>query len=271
MSNEIASVKQMGEMAQVFIESGMFKDIKTQAQAIVKIQAGQEMGLEPFAAMQGIDIIQGKAVPNSGLQASLIKASGKYKYKVVEHTDKICTLKFYENWGKSWEEVGSSSYSMTEAQQAGLIHKDNWKKHPKNMLFARALSNGCKWFCADVFSGATYNESDIDSIEYQAVEDVDNSGVDKLVALVSKPSEAVKEAENVLEAIPEEEAVVEEVAIANDDEVDTMIESMKSAKSLEELVEIKDCIKANFELSPSQTEALKNEFSLIQKQRFGVK
>lgn len=265
MSNEIVSVKQMGEMAQVFIESGMFKDVKSQAQAIVKIQAGQEMGLEPFAAMQGIDIIQGKAVPNSGLQASLIKASGKYKYKVVEHTDKICTLKFYENWGKSWEEVGSSSYSMQEASQAGLSNKDNWKKHPKNMLFARALSNGCKWFCADVFSGSTYNESDIDSIEYQAVEEVDNSGVDKLKALVApvKPE--------VVEVVPEEEAIEEEVTIANDDEVDSMIESMKGAKSLAELVEIKDCIKGNFELNDRQTEALKEEFSLIQKQRFGVK
>lgn len=259
----------MGEMAQVFIESGMFKDVKSQAQAIVKIQAGQEMGLEPFAAMQGIDIIQGKAVPNSGLQASLIKASGKYKYKVVEHTDKICTLKFYENWGKSWEEVGSSSYSMAEAQQAGLNHKDNWKKHPKNMLFARALSNGCKWFCADVFSGSTYNESDIDSIEYQAVEAVDNSGVDKLKALVSVSHQAAEEP--ILEAVPEEEAIEEEVNIANDKEVDLMLESMKGAKSLAELVEIKDCIKANFELSASQLEALKNEFSLIQKQRFGVK
>lgn len=269
MSNEIASIKQMSDMAQVFVESGMFKDVKSQAVAVVKIQAGQEMGLEPFAAMQGIDIIQGKAVPNSSLQASLIKGSGKYNYKITKHTETVCMLQFYEKWDGKWESVGESSFSIEEATKAGLTHKDTWKKHPKNMLFARALSNGCKWFCADVFSGATYNESDIDSLEYQAVEAVDNSGVDKLKALVApvKP-EVVAE---VLEVVPEEEAIEEEIAIANDDEVDSMIESMKGAKSLDELVEIKNCIKSNFELSPSQVEALKNEFSLIQKQRFGVK
>lgn len=269
MSNEIASIKQMSDMAQVFVESGMFKDVKSQAVAVVKIQAGQEMGLEPFAAMQGIDIIQGKAVPNSSLQASLIKGSGKYNYKITKHTETVCMLQFYEKWDGKWESVGESSFSIEEATKAGLTHKDTWKKHPKNMLFARALSNGCKWFCADVFSGATYNESDIDSLEYQAVEAVDNSGVDKLKALVApvKP-EVVAE---VLEVVPEDEAIEEEIAIANDDEVDSMIESMKGAKSLAELVEIKDCIKANFELSPNQLEALKEEFSLIQKQRFGVK
>jgi hypothetical protein len=177
-------------------------------------------------------------------------------------------LQFYEKWDGKWESVGESSFSIEEATKAGLTHKDTWKKHPKNMLFARALSNGCKWFCADVFSGATYNESDIDSLEYQAVEAVDNSGVEKLKALVAPVTHQPSE---VLEVVPEEEAIEEEVSLANDDEVDTMIESMKGAKSLEELVEIKDCIKANFDLNDGQLESVKQVFVEVQKQRFGVK
>ena len=43
-------------MGKAFAESGMFTDIKTAAQAIVKIQAGQEIGLPPFASMTGIHI-----------------------------------------------------------------------------------------------------------------------------------------------------------------------------------------------------------------------
>ena len=30
---------------------------------------------------------------------------------------------------------------------------DNWRKYPKNMLFARAISNGVKWHCPDVMNG----------------------------------------------------------------------------------------------------------------------
>lgn len=52
--NEIMSI------GKAFAESGMFADTKSAAQAIVKIQAGQEIGIPPFAAMTGIHIIQGK-------------------------------------------------------------------------------------------------------------------------------------------------------------------------------------------------------------------
>jgi len=44
---------------------------------------------------------------------------------------------------------------MADAKAAGLDQKDNWKKYKRNMLFARALSNGQKWYAPDVFNGAT--------------------------------------------------------------------------------------------------------------------
>ena len=31
----------------------------------------------------------------------------------------------------------------------------NMDKFPRNMLFARAMSNGQKWYCPDAFNGAT--------------------------------------------------------------------------------------------------------------------
>lgn len=43
-------------------KSGYFQDVKTEAQAIVKVMAGSELGLPPFASMTGIHIIQGKPV-----------------------------------------------------------------------------------------------------------------------------------------------------------------------------------------------------------------
>jgi len=49
-------------ISQSFAESGMFPDIKSAAQAAVKIQAGKEFGIQPFASMTGIHIIAGKPV-----------------------------------------------------------------------------------------------------------------------------------------------------------------------------------------------------------------
>lgn len=263
------NVNQLAKMADVFLESGMFKDVKSQAQAIVKIQAGQELGLEPFAAMQGIDIIQGKAVPNSGLQANLIKGSGKYNYKVIKHDDSCCTLEFYERWDSAWEVVGLSTYTLEEAKKAGIGMKDNWRKHPKNMLFARALSNGCKWFCADVFNGASYNESDADQIEYQAVEQVDNSGVDALKAGGLK--KLVKD-EPVTGTIIEPEAAVEPVEDMVEDTKVSLAEDAKEAlrgcSTLDELVALKDSIKADWGLTDDEVKDVAKEFSRLQKEVF---
>src|SRR5690606_20495598 len=106
-------------------------------------QAGQEIGIPPFAAMSGIHIIQGKPTMGAGLIASAVKGSGKYDYKVVEMTEKKCSIDFFQ--GK--ENIGNSTFTIEEAKKAGTKNLDNF---PKTMLFARAISNGVKWFCPDV-------------------------------------------------------------------------------------------------------------------------
>ena len=76
------------------IESGYFKDITQIPQAVVKIMAGQELGLEPFAALKGLDIMEGQIQIRSHTMAAMIKKSGKYRYVVHEMTDKIVRLYF---------------------------------------------------------------------------------------------------------------------------------------------------------------------------------
>lgn len=154
MSTEIVKSNQMPvneimTMAKTFAESGMFTDTKQMAQAFVKIQAGQEIGIPPFAAMSGIHIIQGKPTMGAGLIASTVKGSGKYDYKVKEMSDKVCSIDFYQ--GK--EMIGNSTFTIEEARKAGTKNID---KFPKNMLFARAISNGVKWYTPDVFTGPVY-------------------------------------------------------------------------------------------------------------------
>ncbi len=151
MSNEIvkSSLTEIMSIGKAFAESGMFPDIKTAAQAVVKIQAGAEMGIPPFAAMSGIHIIQGKPTVGAGLMAANVKGSGKYDYRVTESTEKICSIDFYQ--GK--EKIGTSTFTIEDAKKAGTKNLD---KFPKNMLFARAISNGVKWYTPDVFSGPVY-------------------------------------------------------------------------------------------------------------------
>jgi hypothetical protein len=159
MKQELSTISttEIMNIGKAFAESGMFPDIKSAAQAVVKIQAGAEMGIPPFAAMSGIHIIQGKPTIGAGLMAANVKASNKYDYKVIEQTEKVCSIDFY----KGKEKLGNSTFTIEEAKKAGTKNLD---KFPKNMLFARAISNGVKFYTPDVFSGPVYTPEEFDVV-----------------------------------------------------------------------------------------------------------
>lgn len=149
--NVLQSFDDVERAARAMSASGFFPDSKQAAQAVVKVLAGRELGFGAFASMTGVSVIQGKPVVGANLTAAAIKQTGKYNYRVFEHTDQVCRIKFYEGG----QEVGVSSFTMEDAKAAGLTGKDNWKKYPRNMLFARAISNGQKWYAPDVYNGVT--------------------------------------------------------------------------------------------------------------------
>src|SRR5581483_3526025 len=95
--------------ATAFAQSGLFNDVKGAAQCVVKIQAGAELAIPPFASMNGVHIISGKTSLSANLMAAVIKRSKVYNYRTTEHTDKSCTIKFYELSldRTKWEEVGT--------------------------------------------------------------------------------------------------------------------------------------------------------------------
>lgn len=129
--------------------SGYFADARDAAQAAVKVMAGAEIGFGPIASMTGINIIKGKVTLSANIMAAAVKRSAKYDYVVKTLTETECQLEFYQ--GETM--IGASQFTMADAKQAGLATGDNWRKFPKNMLFARAISNGAKWYCPDVFGG----------------------------------------------------------------------------------------------------------------------
>jgi len=133
--------------AKAMAASGFFQDSRDAAQAVVKIMAGREMGFGPFAAMTGVYIIQGRPSIGANLMAAAVKKSGRYDYRVVEMTGEKCSIDFFQ--GK--DALGRSTFTLDDAKKAGTKNID---KFARNMLFARAMSNGCRWYCPDVFNGA---------------------------------------------------------------------------------------------------------------------
>lgn len=148
----IKSYSDVESVAKAMVASGFFTDATKVSQAIVKIMAGAEIGIGPFGSMNGIHIIQGKPAFGANVMASKVKSSGRYNYRVTEMSDTVCTIEFMEHFNGSWTAIGTSSFSIADAKKAGTKNLD---KFPRNMLFARAMSNGVRWFCPDVMNGST--------------------------------------------------------------------------------------------------------------------
>lgn len=147
-----------------------FFGVKDGAQALAKIMAGREMGFEAVASLMGVHIIEGKPTISAGLMASAVKRSGKYSYRIEwaeqpngETTGVILTFT------ESGAVLGTSEFTLADAERAGLAGKSVWKSYRRNMLFARAMSNGVRWYCPDIFQGAVYTPEELG-------QDVDEEG-----------------------------------------------------------------------------------------------
>lgn len=160
-SLQLRTLDDLMRLGEIFARSGYFSDAKDAAKAVVKILAGQDMGLSPFAAMNGIYLSsQGRLGYSANLIAAQIKNSGRYDYRVREWTDDGCKIEFFDR-GQS---VGFGEFTREDAIRAGLANKDTYKGYPKGLFFARALTQGARAFTPELFGGnAIYTQEELES------------------------------------------------------------------------------------------------------------
>ena len=200
----VRNIDDLARVSKLLADSGYFTDARDAAQCGVKVLAGLEMGIGAFSSMAGIHVIKGKPSIGAGLMAAAVKRCGKYNYRVTKHTASECVIDFFERG----EPCGTSSFSMDDAKAAGLVNNDNWKRAPRNMLFARALSNGVRWYAPDVFDVSTYVPEELGA-------DVDDEG-----NVVRVPAAAAKVT---IESTPAAPAVAPVEVIEDADVIDAPI------------------------------------------------
>lgn len=217
-------VNTLGIVADNMGKSGLFPDAKTGQAAFAKIMLGRSLGLGAAQAMTGIHVVKGKPQIAATTLAGFVRESQRYDYRILRHDDEACVIEFgfgdaprsratsltiggdddppigsfdYEV-EPAWETaIGISIFTVEEAQHAELggydaseadggdaWRKSQWGKYPRNMVFARAMSNGVKWYCPDLFGGVpVYTEGD-EFAERESVGRGDGDGEPRGVPLV---------------------------------------------------------------------------------------
>ena len=213
------TLNQINFIGKSMAESGMFPDLaKDASKAMVKILAGQEIGVTPFQAMSNINIIQGKAALGANLMAAKVKGSGKYDYRADISSDK-CTITIKQNmsvgYAPTWEDIGSFTFTMEDAKRIGLAGKDNWRNYPQNMLFARAISNAVRMYAPDVFNGnLVYDPDELGAVtdDQGTVVNAPSTEIDEALAKINAAKDEL-ELTDIVQKLPtsvaKEEKIIE--------------------------------------------------------------
>ena len=163
-----ASVEDLNVVAKAFAQSGYFPGVTAQ-QAFVRLVIGQALGLDPLQAMTGIYVVKGRISFHATTLLAMARRAG-YDYDVVELSDERCVMRFYRWRGNIRQFIGESVFTIEDARRAGIAEGENWKKYPRNMLFARAAANGVRWFCPDAIGSPVLEVHEAQEIAEEPVD-----------------------------------------------------------------------------------------------------
>ena len=114
----------------------------------------KEMGLPLMACLNGgLYTYDGKVTLSAQLMNMLIINAG-HKANVLQLSESICEIEFVRSDRFGSDSKFRYSFTIEQAHKADYMKKDNWKKHPKDMLFSRVLSGGARKFMPDVLMNA---------------------------------------------------------------------------------------------------------------------
>ena len=157
-------VDQALRISEMFAKSDLVPDNykNKPANIFLAVSAGASLGLAPFQAMQNIAVINGK--PSIWGDALLAMVRNDKRCLSVKETIEgegnartaTCSVSRLAPNGET--EVISSSFSMGNAQKAGLLNKKPWQSYPDRMLQMRARGFALRDAFADVIGGLITTE-----------------------------------------------------------------------------------------------------------------
>lgn len=120
---------------------------------LVVLLTGRAYGLDPMVSLSNISVINGKPV----MEAKLLQGLCLARKDVCEYfycTEASATSATYEAKRVGAPKPERRTWTIKDAQNAGLTGKENWTKYPQAMLEARAKAALARSVFADVVSGA---------------------------------------------------------------------------------------------------------------------
>lgn len=119
--------------------------------ALMVIMAGREMGLQPMQALRMLVIIKGKVTLTADATVALVRRSADCaEWRLVESTAQRAT---YLTKRRGDTEPTTLTWTIEQAQRAGLTGGQGWRLYPEAMLRARCASALARVVYPDLVAG----------------------------------------------------------------------------------------------------------------------
>jgi hypothetical protein len=144
----IAVVQPVAELAaQVAATDFVPKALRDKPAAITAaILFGRELDMPPMHALSNIHMVEGKPTLAAETMRAMVLAAG-HELGYGEVSGSICQVKGRRAGATEWTIV---TWTIADAQRAGVANKGVWKSYPRQMLTARATAELCRMIFPDV-------------------------------------------------------------------------------------------------------------------------
>ena len=135
-----ASFGQLVSMGSSLLKTGFLPaHIKSGEAFAAIVLMGREMGMSTMAACRKLQCIKGTVTERADSQLARFKSDGgRARFEALDETKAVLWVR-HPNGDEHTE-----TFTMADAERAGLGTNDNYKRHPKAMLRSRAITAALK-------------------------------------------------------------------------------------------------------------------------------
>jgi len=138
-------------LAQAVFDSKLFAAYGNTQAAFLIIMAGREFGLGAMASLRSFHIVEGRPCLSAQAMMGLCLRHSSCEYFMVTERSNNTARVIAKR--KDWPGPCESTFTIEDAQRAGLTGRQNWRKYPRAMLTNRAIAEAARFWFPDVVGG----------------------------------------------------------------------------------------------------------------------
>lgn len=149
---EPADLPALVKYAQWMMEASLLpKHIRTPQDVVLIVQFGYDYGMTPQQAIQNLYVVEGKVTMPANI--AIGRAMGHPACEYLMCVETTPTQATWEGKRKGYPAPTRLTYTIEQARDAKLTGKQNWQKHPAEMLRARAGMQLVRVLFPDILAG----------------------------------------------------------------------------------------------------------------------